>query len=75
MQKRYVRNGKFSIKNKKTGYTVIEKSYKEGILHGPLKYYWNNGNIRVQGSYLNQKRSGNWKNFDVNGKIILEENY
>ena len=75
MQKRYVRNGKFSIKNKKTGYTVIEKSYKEGILHGPLKYYWNNGNIRVQGSYLNQKRSGNWKNFDVNVKIILEENY
>ncbi|OUW61282.1 MAG: hypothetical protein CBD58_03320 [bacterium TMED198] len=75
MQKKYVREGKFSIKNKKTGYTVIEKSYKEGILHGPLKYYWNNGNLRLKGSYLNQRRSGNWKNFDINGNIILEENY
>ena len=75
MQKKYVKEGKLSIKNKKTGYTVIEKNYKKGILHGPLKYYWQNGNIRVKGEYLNQKRAGIWKNFDINGKVILEENY
>ena len=73
MQKKYAKNGTILIKNKRTGCTVLEKNYKQGILHGRLRYYWDNGVLRVKGAYADQRRIGKWKNFDIHGNIILEE--
>ena len=53
----------------------MEKNYKQGILEGSFKYYWDNGNVRVSGKFKNQKRTGRWKNYNKKGEVIFEEKF
>ena len=69
------KNGTYRIYSKKTGKVVMEKNYRNGNLDGEFTYFWDNGQIHVSGSFSNQRRAGIWINYDINGNIILEENY
>ena len=69
------KDGLVKITNSKTCTTDMEKNYKQGILEGSFKYYWENGNVRVSGKFKNQKRTGRWKNYNKKGEVIFEEKF
>tara|TARA_Y100000588_G_C14270962_1_gene932249 strand:+ start:288 stop:563 length:276 start_codon:yes stop_codon:yes gene_type:complete len=75
MLKRTKNNGFYRLINQKTGKVKILKHYQNGMVHGKIIYYWDNGQIRLIGQYNNMKRAGVWKTYDSNGSLIMEENY
>ena len=75
MIKRPKKNGYSRIINQKTGLLKLVKHYKNGLVHGKIIYYWDNGQIRLTGQYDRMHRVGNWKTYASNGDLIMEENY
>jgi len=75
MLKKPKKNGFYRLINQKTGRVKVLKHYKNGIVHGKLFYYWDNGQVHLSGQYDQMRRVGNWKTYDSNGDLILEENY
>ena len=69
------KNGYYRLINQKTGKVKILKHYKNGLVHGKLIYYWDNGQIHLIGQYDKMKRVGIWKTYDSTGALIIEENY
>ena len=75
MQKNLKKNGYQRILNQKTGRLKLVKHYKNGLVHGKIIYYWDNGQIRLTGQYDKMQRIGTWKTYESNGILIREENY
>ena len=75
MLKKTKKNGYYRIINQKTGRLKLVKHYKNGLVHGKIIYYWDNGQIRLTGQYDKMRRIGIWQTFDSNGDLIMEENY
>ena len=75
MLKKPKMNGYYRLINQKTGRVKIIKHYKNGIVHGKLLYYWDNGQVHLIGQYEQMRRVGIWKTYDSTGNLILEENY
>ena len=75
MLKKPKMNGYYRLINQKTGRVKIIKHYKNGIVHGKILYYWDNGQVHLSGQYNQMRRVGIWKTYDSNGDLILEENY
>jgi len=75
MLKKHKKNGYYRIINQKTGRLKLVKHYKNGLVHGKIIYYWDNGQIRLTGQYEKMRRIGIWKTYDSKGELILEENY
>ena len=75
MQKNLKKNGYHRIINQKTGRLKLVKHYKNGLVHGKIIYYWDNGQIRLTGQYEKMRRIGTWKHHDHDGTLIFEENY
>ena len=75
MLKKPKKNGYYRLINQKTGKVKILKHYKNGIVHGKLLYYWDNGQVHLTGQYEKMNRVGIWKTYDSEGALILEENY
>ena len=75
MQKNLKRNGYHRIINQKTGRLKLVKHYKNGLVHGKIIYYWDNGQIRLTGQYEKMRRIGTWKHYDCEKNLICEENY
>ena len=69
------KNGKYSIFCKNTGKLILEKNYVNNLLHGEYIYYWDNGQIRFTGSFIENKRVGIWCNYDKKGKVTFKESY
>ena len=69
------KNGRYTIVCKNTGKLILEKNYSNNLLHGKYAYYWNNGQVRFFGMFLNNRRTGIWLNYDKNGQIIFKENF
>ena len=69
------KNGKYTIFCKNSGKLILEKHYSDNVLHGEYIYYWDNGQIRFQGSFLNNRRVGVWTNYDKHGEIIFKEKF
>ena len=46
---------------------------KEGKLEGEYKSYHENGQVKMEGQYLNGEAIGNFKYYDENGKVIDEK--
>ena len=69
------KNGYYRIINQKTGLLKLVKHYKNGLVHGKIIYYWDNGQIRLTGQYDKMRRIEIWQTFDSNGDLIMEENY
>ena len=75
MLKKSTQNGYYRLLNQRTGKVKILKHYKNGIVHGKLLYYWDNGQVHLTGQYEKMNRVGIWKTYDSEGALILEENY
>ena len=75
MLKKPKENGYYRLINQKTGKVKILKHYQNGLIHGKMIYYWDNGQIRLTGQYEKMRRIGTWKTYDSNGNLILEENF
>ena len=75
MQKSLKKNGYLRIINQKTGRLKLVKHYKNGLVHGKIIYYWDNGQIRLTGQYDKMHRIGTWRTYENNGTLICEENY
>ena len=75
MLKTLKKNGYYRIINQKTGRLKLVKHYKNGLVHGKIIYYWDNGQIRLTGQYDKMRRIGIWHTFDSNGDLIMEDNY
>lgn len=75
MLKKSKKNGYYRVINKNTGRIKLVKHYKNGKVHGKIIYYWDNGQIRLTGQYDMMHRVGNWKIYESNGNLLLEENY
>ena len=75
MLKKTKNNGFYRLINQKTGKVKILKHYKNGMVHGKIIYYWDNGQIHLIGQYDTMKRVGIWKTYDSTGSLIIEENY
>ena len=75
MQKNLKKKGYHRIINQKTGRLKLVKHYKNGLIHGKIIYYWDNGQIRLTGQYNKMRRISTWKHYDHDGTLIYEENY
>ena len=69
------KNGYYRIINQKTGRLKLVKHYKNGLVHGKIIYYWDNGEVRLTGQYNKMHRVGIWKTYESNGDLICEQNY
>tara|TARA_Y100000588_G_scaffold313083_1_gene340033 strand:- start:106 stop:381 length:276 start_codon:yes stop_codon:yes gene_type:complete len=75
MLKKPKENGYYKLINQRTGRLKLLKHYRNGVVHGKVIYYWDNGEIRLTGQYDNMLRTGIWRTYDTDGSLILEENY
>lgn len=48
---------------------------EDGRFHGPAKYFYENGLVRMEGSYNHGFFFGEWINYDENGKANSKEEY
>lgn len=53
----------------------INRTDKFGMKQGGWKYFWNNGQLRVEGNYLNGKKHGFFKFYDEGGNFLYVEKY
>ena len=53
----------------------INRTDKFGLKQGSWKYFWENGNLKQEGSYLNDKKKGYFKYYDEEGNFIYVEKY
>jgi antitoxin component YwqK of YwqJK toxin-antitoxin module len=51
------------------------ESYNDGLLDGEWKQLYSNGQVRFQGKYVNNKRTGQWVWYDVDGNDTHSEIY
>lgn len=53
------------------GTDVLERSirYEYGVANGPARWYYPNGDVFVEGEYLEDQRHGTWKWYHTNGKL------
>lgn len=49
--------------------------YKDGVLNGEYKEFFDNGDVAQKGAYENDKKSGLWISYDKNGDIKEEIGY
>lgn len=53
----------------------INRTDKSGLKQGNWKYFWENGNLKMEASYLNDKKHGFFKYYDENGNFLYVEKY
>ena len=54
---------------------AINRTDKFGLKQGSWKYFWENGNLRLEAQYLNDKKHGFFKYYDENGDFLYVEKY
>ena len=53
----------------------INRTDKFGLKQGSWKYFWENGNLQMEGSYQNDKKKGFFKYYDEAGNFKYVEKY
>lgn len=53
----------------------INRTDNAGLKQGAWKYFWENGNLRLEGNYLNDKKHGFFKLYDIDGNFISVSKY
>jgi len=53
----------------------INRADRFGLKQGSWKYFWENGNLKMEGSYQNDKRKGFFKYYDEAGNFKAVEKY
>ena len=54
---------------------VLEETYYSGMLSGPSRSYFLNGQVSEETLYKNDEKVGEWKQFYENGRILLVKCY
>lgn len=54
---------------------AVNRTDKFGLRQGSWKYFWNNGNLKLEAQYLNDKKHGFFKHYDENGDFLYVEKY
>jgi antitoxin component YwqK of YwqJK toxin-antitoxin module len=50
-------------------------AYMNGKLEGPVKEYFPNGKLKLEGTYKDDNSHGEWKKYHPNGKLFFHERY
>jgi antitoxin component YwqK of YwqJK toxin-antitoxin module len=66
-----LRSGTWKIYNELTGQLVIEEEYKDGVLHGKYRSFYEDGSVFSVGNYYRNKREGEFRVFDRNQQHIM----
>lgn len=53
----------------------INRTDNFGLKQGNWKYFWDNGNLKLEATYLNDKKHGFFKYYDENGNFLYVEKY
>ncbi len=53
----------------------INRTDKFGLKQGGWKFFWENGFLRLEGNYLNDKKHGFFKHYDEGGNFLFVEKY
>lgn len=53
----------------------VNRTDKFGFKQGKWKYFWPNGNLRLEGEYVNDKRHGYFKEYDEEGNFLNVQKY
>lgn len=60
----------------KTGNLAIEKNYDDlDKKIGTYKEYWDNGKLKEEGNFKDDKKDGKWSEYDITGKKLIEKTY
>lgn len=57
------------------GNIMFKYTYDMGVLHGLYQFFFESGSIGEEGMYLNGKKDGIWKVYDVESPEVQEINY
>ncbi len=70
-----VGNGKW-IDYSPEGIKECEGTYKDNRVEGPVRFFYENGNVKSEGQYLHWKRPiGTWKYYDKKGNLVHTMTY
>ncbi len=53
----------------------INRTDDFGYKQGNWKYFWDNGNLQMEGTYLNNKKNGFFKHYDEEGNFLSVEKF
>ncbi len=51
------------------------REFRDGKLNGFWKYFYTDGKLKKEGSFLRDKEHGTWKAYDQKGSLLFIENY
>lgn len=54
---------------------VINRTDKSGLKQGSWKYFWSNGNLKLEAQFLNNKKHGFFKYYNEDGDFLYVEKY
>lgn len=57
-----------------TGYILMEQTYQDGILHGPAKQYYSDGQLQIDMNFADGVAQGAYKAYYPNGQLQVEDN-
>jgi antitoxin component YwqK of YwqJK toxin-antitoxin module len=52
------------------GTTLLEISYREGVVHGPYVEFWSNGTVACEGQFNEGKQEGIWHFYNEDGSVM-----
>ena len=67
--------GKFRCYNLSLEVLVKEYTFDNDILHGAVKEYFENGQIKLEASYANGLPISDWKEYDKKGELVLHRTF
>jgi antitoxin component YwqK of YwqJK toxin-antitoxin module len=67
--------GKFRCYNLKLEVLVKEYSFENDILHGVVKEYFENGQVKLEAEYMDGLPISDWKEYDEKGALVLHRTF
>lgn len=67
--------GTFTCYHKELDVLVKEYHFNQDLLHGAVKEYYLNGQLRLEAEYDNGNPINNWNEFDENGVVVLHRSF
>ena len=59
----------------KNGQTKLTVKLKKGLLHGRLKIFYPDGQVKLSGRYKNGTKSGTWRYYSTLGDLLKKKKY
>ncbi|MGN6110116.1 MAG: toxin-antitoxin system YwqK family antitoxin [Kofleriaceae bacterium] len=57
------------------GRFLVERTYRDGVLHGPSRSWHPDGHLALEASYADGKLHGDWRRYDASGHLTAEREY